>query len=85
LFQSLLGEGSAWSMTIDYAEQPRLDGLAQVYIIGADFVGNEPSALILGDNICHGHGLVDILSHAHRRPAAPASSPIMSTIPNLMA
>lgn len=64
LFQSLLGESSAWGMTIDYAEQPRQDGLAQAYIIGADFVGNEPSALILGDNICHGHRLPDILSHA---------------------
>jgi len=63
-FQSLLGDGSAWGMTIDYAEQPSPDGLAQAYIIGADFVGNEPSALILGDNIYHGHGLPDILSHA---------------------
>ncbi|WP_313228528.1 glucose-1-phosphate thymidylyltransferase RfbA [Sphingobium yanoikuyae] len=63
-FQSLLGDGSGWGMTIDYAEQPSPDGLAQAYIIGADFVGNEPSALILGDNIYHGHGLPDILSHA---------------------
>lgn len=62
-FQSLLGDGSAWGMTIDYAQQPSPDGLAQAYIIGADFVGNEQSALILGDNICHGHGLPDILSH----------------------
>ena len=66
-FQSLLGEGSAWGMTIDYAEQPSPDGLAQAYIIGADFVGSEPSALILGDNIYHGHGLPDILSHAASR------------------
>lgn len=66
-FQSLLGDGSAWGMTIDYAEQPSPDGLAQAYIIGADFVGSEPSALILGDNIYHGHGLPDILSHAASR------------------
>lgn len=66
-FQSLLGDGSAWGMTIEYAEQPSPDGLAQAYIIGADFVGNEPSALILGDNIYHGHGLPEILSSASSR------------------
>lgn len=66
-FQSLLGDGSAWGMTIDYAEQPSPDGLAQAYIIGADFVGNEPSALILGDNIYHGHGLPEILASASSR------------------
>ena len=66
-FQSLLGDGSAWGMTIEYAEQPSRDGLAQAYITGADFVGNEPSALILGDNIYHGHGLPEILSSASSR------------------
>ncbi|WP_434403978.1 glucose-1-phosphate thymidylyltransferase RfbA [Sphingobium sp. DN12] len=66
-FQSLLGDGSAWGMTIEYAEQPSPDGLAQAYIIGADFVGNEPSALILGDNIYHGHGLPEILDSASSR------------------
>ena len=66
-FQSLLGDGSAWGMTIEYAEQPSPDGLAQAYIIGADFVGNEPSALILGDNIYHGHGLPEILASASSR------------------
>ena len=66
-FQSLLGDGSAWGMNIEYAEQPSPDGLAQAYIIGADFVGREPSALILGDNIYHGHGLPELLANASSR------------------
>jgi glucose-1-phosphate thymidylyltransferase len=63
-FQALLGDGSKWGMDIQYAVQPSPDGLAQAYIIGADFVGHEPSALILGDNIFYGHDLRGLLAEA---------------------
>ena len=68
-FQALLGDGSRWGMDIQYAVQPSPDGLAQAYIIGADFVGGEPSALILGDNIFYGHGITDLFSSAMSRPS----------------
>jgi len=51
LFQRLLGDGSQFGITLRYAEQPRPDGLAQAFVIGADFIGDAPSALILGDNL----------------------------------
>ncbi|QYF86447.1 glucose-1-phosphate thymidylyltransferase RfbA [Brevundimonas sp. PAMC22021] len=67
-FQALLGDGSQWGMEIQYAVQPSPDGLAQAYVIGADFVGNSPSALILGDNIFYGHGITDLFTSAMSRP-----------------
>lgn len=63
-FRALLGDGSQWGINLCYAEQPRPEGLAQAYHIGASFVGNDPSVLILGDNIFHGHGLPELLAHA---------------------
>ena len=66
-FQALLGDGSQWGMEIQYAVQPSPDGLAQAYIIGADFVGDNPSALILGDNIYYGHGINDLFDSAMSR------------------
>ncbi len=67
LFQELLGDGSRWGMSLSYEVQPEPGGLAQAYHIGANFVEDRPSCLILGDNIFYGHGLVELLDHAHRR------------------
>ena len=63
-FQQLLGDGSAWGMNLQYAVQPSPDGLAQAFIIGADFLGNSPSALVLGDNIYYGHDFATLLAGA---------------------
>ena len=67
MFKRLLGDGKDWGLTLSYAEQPSPDGLAQAYIIGADFVRGGPSALILGDNIFHGAGLADQMRQAMNR------------------
>jgi len=63
-FAEMLGDGSAWGINLQYAVQPSPDGLAQAFIIGKDFIGNQPSTLILGDNIFYGHDLVAQLRDA---------------------
>lgn len=69
LFRKLLGDGSQWGLELHYAEQPRPEGLAQAFQIGAAFVGNSPSCLILGDNIFYGHDLASMLQRASARAA----------------
>jgi len=66
-FEALLGDGSAWGMEFRYVVQPTPDGLAQAFILGADFVGERPSTLILGDNIYFGHDLPQLLGRAAAR------------------
>ena len=80
-FQRLLGDGSRWGMTIQYAVQPSPDGLAQAFLIGADFLNGAPAALVLGDNLFHGHDLVPQLVSSDGRAegatvfAYPVSDP----------
>ena len=67
-FRALLGTGEQIGIDIQYAEQPRPDGLAQAFVIGAEFIGSDPAALILGDNLFYGEGLADIVQPAARDP-----------------
>jgi glucose-1-phosphate thymidylyltransferase len=67
MFQDLLGDGSAWGISLEYAVQPHPGGLAQAYIIGQPFVGTSPSVLILGDNVFYGNDLPDLLGSADQR------------------
>ncbi len=63
-FQQLLGDGQQWGLNLQYAVQPDPDGLAQAFLIGRDFIGNDPSALVLGDNLFYGHDFAIKLQHA---------------------
>jgi glucose-1-phosphate thymidylyltransferase len=66
-FEELLGDGSSWGVQISYAAQPKPEGLAQAYLIAAEFLDGAPSVLVLGDNIFHGHGLPELLARADAR------------------
>ena len=66
-FESLLGDGSQWGVNFQYQVQPSPDGLAQAFLLGEEFISNDPSALILGDNIFYGHNLQELLQSADRR------------------
>lgn len=68
-FQRLMGDGSQWGLSFTYITQPSPDGLAQAYLLAADFLNGAPSAMVLGDNIFFGHGLPDILATANEREA----------------
>lgn len=68
-FKSLLGDGSQWGMEISYIVQPSPDGLAQAFILGEDFIGDDSCALVLGDNIFYGHDLAEMTKSAAERPA----------------
>ncbi|WP_315856949.1 glucose-1-phosphate thymidylyltransferase RfbA [Microbulbifer agarilyticus] len=68
-FKSLLGDGGSWGLNLEYAEQPSPDGLAQAFIIGESFIGNDNCALVLGDNIFHSHDFMSVLQRATNQPS----------------
>ncbi len=80
-FRELLGDGSQWGLNLQYKVQPSPDGLAQAFILGREFIGNDPAALVLGDNVFYGHELQTLLTNAHERQngatvfAYPVSDP----------
>ena len=84
-FAELLGTGEQWGINIRYTVQPSPDGLAQAFILGADFVGNAPTALVLGDNIFYGGGLTKKLRLAAQRETGRRSLPTTLRIPSATA
>ena len=79
-FEQLLGDGGRWGIDIRYAVQPSPDGLAQAFVIGKDFIGNAPSALILGDNLFYGHDFAEQLKSANNEVTEGAENPIGATV-----
>ena len=79
-FQRLLGDGSQWGLSLSYAAQPRPEGLAQAFIIGRGFIGNDLSTLVLGDNLFYGHGLPEQLSGRPAELQGRRCSPTTSRI-----
>ncbi|MBL8786917.1 MAG: glucose-1-phosphate thymidylyltransferase RfbA [Deltaproteobacteria bacterium] len=78
-FEAVLGDGTPWGLTLDYAVQPRPDGIAQALIIAEPFLAGHPAALVLGDNLFYGHGLVEVLRAAVTRAATTPGATIFGT------